>query len=39
VKRSRKVGEPVARITPFKASNGLAGLRLIDNEKNRANQI
>lgn len=30
VKRSRKVGEPVARVTPFKARGGLAGLRLID---------
>lgn len=36
VKRSWKVGEPVARVAPFKARDGLAALRLIDNEKNQA---
>lgn len=35
VKRSWKVGEPVAHVAPFKARDGLAGLRLIDNEKNQ----
>lgn len=33
MKRSRKVGKPVARVTPFKERDGLAGLRLINNEK------
>lgn len=35
VKRSWKVREPVTHVAPFKACDGLAGLRLIDSEKNQ----
>ena len=38
-KRSWKEGELVTRVAPFKARNGLAGIRLINNENDKTREV